>query len=141
MSMKIQFPFLPSGAGRDRPIFMPWLPVELRMGASGEAVRAHGLLDSGAAVSVIPYNLGVRLGANWDQQTTPVRLTGNLAAVEARALLLEGRVTPFPFVELVFAWTRADNTPLLLGQVNFFHHFRVCFHRRQLQFELEQSVE
>jgi len=36
----------------------------------------------------------------------------------------------------VFAWTRAENVPLILGQVNFFMEFDVCFYRSQLAFNL-----
>lgn len=66
---------------------------------------------------MLPYGLGVRLGAVWEAQTTHVTLAGNLAAQEARALLVQARVGEFASVPLVFAWTRAENVPLLLGQV------------------------
>jgi hypothetical protein len=39
-------------------------------------------------------------------------------------------------VRLVVAWTKAAEIPLLLGQVNFFMKFDVCFHRSQLNFEV-----
>jgi len=87
----------------------------------------------------MPYGLGLSLGAIWDSQTTSVMLTGNLAAHEARALLIEASIAEFPPVNLVFAWSRSDRTPLLLGQVNFFHQFDVCFHGARLQFELEPA--
>jgi hypothetical protein len=37
-------------------------------------------------------------------------------------------------VQLVFAWTKAVQVPLILGQVNFFMEFDVCFYRSQLYF-------
>jgi|SRR5438128_10065944 len=113
--------------------------------ADGTAVQgwrtcqAHGLLDSSATVNVLPYALGARLGAVWEAQSTRVTLTGNLAAQEARAVLVQVRVGDFASVPLVFAWTRADSVPLLLGQVNFFEEFDVCFHRARRQFELEPA--
>jgi hypothetical protein len=42
-----------------------------------------------------------------------------------------GRFAP---VQLVFAWTKATEVPLILGQVNFFMEFDVCFYRSQLYF-------
>jgi len=39
----------------------------------------------------------------------------------------------------VFAWTRQDNVPLLLGQVNFFEEFDVSFHRARRHFEIEPA--
>lgn len=136
--MPARFPFLPVATASAESFLMPMLPLALRHGSS-EIATAHGLLDSGAAVNVLPYSLGLRLGAVWEAQTTHVTLTGNLAAHEARALLLAGQVADFPPVRLVFAWTRSEMVPLLLGQVNFFQEFDVCFHRTRLHFELEPA--
>ncbi|WP_244913187.1 hypothetical protein [Phormidesmis priestleyi] len=37
-------------------------------------------------------------------------------------------VGEFEPLQLVFAWTQATNVPLILGQVNFFMEFDVCFY-------------
>jgi hypothetical protein len=37
---------------------------------------------------------------------------------------------------MVFAWTQAKNVPLLLGRINFFQEFDVCFYGSQLVFEI-----
>lgn len=87
-------------------------------------------------VNVLPYQVGVDLGAVWEQQATVLRLTGNLAQFEARALLVSAVVGQFTPVRLAFAWTRATSVPVLLGQVNFFMEFDVCFYRSQLAFEI-----
>lgn len=134
--MAVRFPFTAAASARGDALLMPLLPLELRS-ASGPAVQAQGLLDSGATVSVMPYGVGVALGAAWEEQTTSVTLTGNLAAQEARALLVEARVAGLTPVRLVFAWTRSESVPLLLGQVNFFEEFDVCFHRARRHFEIE----
>jgi len=136
--MPTRFSYLPVASGRGDAALMPLVPLQLRF-KNGEPVEAHGLLDSGATVNVLPYGLGARLGAVWEAQTTRVTLAGNLAAQEARALLVQARVGEFAPVALVFAWTRAENVPLLLGQVNFFEEFDVCFHRSRRQFELEPA--
>jgi len=95
-----------------------------------------GLLDTGATVNVLPYQVGLDLGAVWEQASVPVQLTGNLAQFEARALIVSALVGRFAPVRLVFAWTQATNVPVLLGQVNFFMEFDVCFYRSQLAFEV-----
>src|SRR5262245_61574920 len=82
-----------------------------------------GLLDTAAAVNVLPYRIGQQLGAVWEQQSISVQLSGNLAAQEARALLLSATIGNFAPVRLAFAWTKSDSVPLLLGQVNFFLKF------------------
>src|SRR5437016_7663330 len=117
--MPARFPYLPVTSGRGDPLLMPLMPLELRF-KEGEPVQAHGLLDSGATVNVLPYGLGVRLGAVWEAQTTRVTLAGNLTAQEARALLVQARVSDFAPVPPVLAWTRRASVPRLLGQVNFF---------------------
>ena len=96
-----------------------------------------GLVDSGAAINVLPYDLGLQLGAVWEQQTTTVRLTGNLAATEARGLVVFANVGHFPPVKLAMAWTQARTIPLILGQVNFFLEFDVCFFRSRAVFEVK----
>ena len=72
----------------------------------------------------------------WEEQTTSVILAGNLASVEARGLLVSARIGSFNEVRLVFAWSRSQDAPLLLGRMNFFLEFDVCFYRSQLVFEL-----
>jgi hypothetical protein len=73
---------------------------------------------------------------SWEQQTVAVQLSGNLAASEARALVLTGKVGEFAPVRLAFAWTRSNNVPVILGQVNFFMEFDVRFYRSRLLFEI-----
>ncbi|NJN95735.1 MAG: retroviral-like aspartic protease [Anaerolineales bacterium] len=114
---------------------LPYLPLTLTY--RGQTVEGLGLLDTGATVNVLPYQVGVSLGAVWEAQTTPVRLTGNLAQQEARVLIVSASVSKFSPTRLAFAWTKSDEIPLILGQVNFFIEFEVCFFRSQLAFELK----
>src|SRR5258708_38932056 len=100
--MPVRFPYLPIASGRGDASLMPLVPLGLQF-KDNEIVQTHGLLDSGATVNVLPYTLGVRLGAVWEAQTTRVTLAGNLAAHEARALLVQGRVGDFQLVSLFFA--------------------------------------
>ena len=113
---------------------LPYAPITLIHGQ--EQIAASALVDSGAALNVLPYDMGLQLGAVWEQQTVPVQLSGNLAASEARALLLTGQVADFSPVRLAFAWSESNNVPAILGQVNFFMEFDVCFFRSQLLFEI-----
>jgi len=71
------------------------------------------------------------------KETTPVHLTGNLAKLPARAVIVSGQVESFPPVELAFAWTQSADVPVILGQVNFFMEFDVCFFRSQSVFEVK----
>ena len=91
-------------------------------------------------MNVLPYEVGLQLGAVWDQQTTTVRLTGNLANEPARVLTVLAAVGSRPSARLVFAWTRAGAVPVILGQVNFFMEFDVCFFRSRSLFEVKTKA-
>ena len=112
----------------------PYLPLTLTH--RERSVEAAGLLDTGAMINVLPWQLGLDLGAIWEEQTNTLQLTGNLALFEARVLLIEATVAEFETVRLAFAWTQAETVPLLLGQVNFFMEFNACFYRSQLVFDI-----
>ncbi len=119
--------------------FVPQLTLTL--GYQNSTVEVSALLDTGASVSVLPYSVGIQLGAVWEELTTSVQLAGNLAPVEAKGLVLLARVGTFAPVRLVFAWSRTDNVPLLLGRMNFFLEFDVCFYRSQMVFELRPKSD
>ncbi len=76
--------------------------------------RSPRMLDTGATVNVLPYSVGEQLGTAWERQTTSVELSGNLAACEARVLIVSAIVGGFPAVRLAFAWARTDAVPVLL---------------------------
>jgi hypothetical protein len=116
------------------PDALPKLPLTLTYRNS--SVDVSGLLDTGASVNVLPYTVGIQLGAIWEEQTTSVILAGNLAPVEARGLLVSAQIGSFEPVCLVFAWCLSDDVPLLLGRMNFFLEFDVCFYRADLAFEV-----
>ena len=113
---------------------LPYAPITLQFGE--RELRASALVDSGSTLNVLPYDLGLELGAVWERQTVPVRLGGNLADDEARAVLVIGRIGRFAPVRLAFAWTRNNRVPVILGQTNFFMEFDVWFCRSQLYFEI-----
>ncbi len=45
-------------------------------------------------------------------------------------------VGSFPPAQLAFAWADNDNVPLLLGQMNFFLEFDICFYRSRSVIEV-----
>ena len=118
--------------------FRPYLPISLNY--QNSSVKVSGLLDTGATINVLPYSIGIQLGYIWEAQTTALNLTGNLAQYEAHAIVVEGKIGKFDPVKLVFAWTRNNEVPLILGQVNFFMEFNVCFYRAQLYFEVSPKA-
>lgn len=117
---------------------MPYLPLTLSL--DGQSLNTEGLLDTGASVNVLPYELGLQLGLTWEDETLSVLLAGNLARFEARAVIVEAQVSSFSTIDLAFAWTQAPNVPLILGQANFFFEFDVCFFRARSEFEVRPKA-
>jgi len=129
-----RFPFIEHTNRAGLSSMMPYLPITLTY--REQPVESMALLDTGASVNVLPYEIGLQLGAVWEEQTVPIQLSGNLARMEARGLVLSATVAEFPSVLLAFAWTKSSEAPLILGHTNFFAEFDVCFYRADLAFEL-----
>ena len=129
------YPFLPTNSAAGPLGLMPLLPLRLEL--PPKAIAVLGLLDTASAVNVLPYDIGLQLGAVWAQQSTSVQLTGNLASTPARGLVVSAVVGQFPPVRLAFAWAQVNTIPLILGQVNFFAEFDAYFSRTSLVFEVK----
>jgi hypothetical protein len=121
-----EFPFVVRDPALGAASLAPMIPITLK---AAQTVVVSALLDTGATVNVLPYGIGAQLGFLWDQQTTSVQLSGNLAAVEARVVIVAAALAQFAPVRLAFAWAKEDSIPVILGQVNFFMEFDVCFFR------------
>jgi hypothetical protein len=137
MSDAIQFPYQTVTNQRGEQLHRPMLPLQLTR--NGESVRTLRLLNSGADVNVLPYQIGLDIGLDWNGQRTALTLSGNLANYDARGVLLDATIEGFAPVRLAFAWTQAETVPLILGQVNFFLEFSICFYRSEGRLELRLS--
>jgi hypothetical protein len=134
MSAPIRFDFIKKSNTLGEISYVPYLPLSLAAGDS--LLSLSGLLDTGASVNVLPYEIGLQLKLDWDECDISVILAGNLARFPAKGVILEAIVAGFPPVLLAFAWTQARNIPLILGRINFFQEFDVCFFGSQLVFEV-----
>jgi Aspartyl protease len=139
MSNPEQFPYINPSTNMGEAGFRPYLPIILTNQQS--SLSASALLDTGASVNVLPYSIGLELGYVWERQTTTINLTGNLANYESRIIVVSASVGKFDLVDLVFAWTQSTQVPLLLGQINFFMEFDVCFYRSQLYFAVSPKSQ
>ena len=118
---------------------LPRMPLVLRYGK--QVINAVGLVDSGATINVLPYELGIQLAAVWDDQKATIRLAGNLGDIVAQPFFLMAEIGDFAPVRLAFAWSLRNDVPLILGQMNFFMEFDVCFYRSQLEFEIKPKSQ
>ena len=99
-------------------------------------MEAVSLVDSGATVNVLPYELGLQLGGIWDDRRAIIQLAGNLSSQPAMPFSAISQIGEFAPTELVFAWVRNQNVPPILGQTNFFLEFDICFYRSNSEFEV-----
>jgi hypothetical protein len=127
MPSTIEFPFSDDEA-------LPTIPITLNHASF--SVPTNALLDSGSTVNLLPYDIGLQLGAVWEEQTVRLPLAGNLTMVEARGLFVHVQIGNLQLVRLAFAWAQASQVPLILGQTNFFREFDVCFQRSRRTIEI-----
>jgi hypothetical protein len=131
----MRFQYSTSDPAQDEFDSLPRIPLTLRY--NNQQFDVVGLVDSGSTVSVLPHDIGLQLGARWDDRKANLRLAGNLGKSPAMPLSIMATVGDFTPVQLVFAWVKIANAPLILGQTNFFMEFDVHFYRSRLEFEIE----
>jgi len=129
----MRFKYSTTDPSQDEFDALPRLPLVLRL--HRQSVEVVGLVDSAATVNVLPYEVGIRLGAIWDDRKATIRLAGSPGNINAMPLFVTAQVGEVS-VRLAFAWARSNNVPLILGQTNFFMEFDVCFYRSKLEFEV-----
>jgi len=112
--------------------------VEIALYHGGHEVTISALVDSGAAMSVLPYDTGLELGLVWEDQTVPVDVGGVLKNTPAYGVLVRGELFTLPPVALVFAWIHrtSDEIRTILGNMNFFQHYRITFEAYNDTFEI-----
>ena len=117
----------------------PMLPVQLQV--KTEIINDVALLDSGAEISVLPYDIGLRLGLDWNSSPMGSGLAGRIRPENSRLVLVDLIVEPFkPFLN-VFLWVNTNEVRLIVGQANFLAHFDVLLSARKQEFTLYETGE
>ena len=76
MTLRKRFNFAEKFNSAGETSLVPYLALNL---SSQDAyISTSGLLDTGASVNVLPYEIGIELGLNWNDHNTSVTLAGNL---------------------------------------------------------------
>jgi len=112
--------------------------VDLQLSRNDRRISVSALIDSGCALNILPFDVGLELGFTWEKQTFPPDVTGVLKGTQAYAVLVQAALAPFPSLDLAFAWVSMPSTDVrvLLGQVNFFKEYNVYFYGHQHAFEI-----
>ncbi len=64
MSKSKRFPYVLTNQAFLPDEALPFLP--LKLSRENETVEALGLIDSGATINVLPYQVGLKLGSVWE---------------------------------------------------------------------------
>jgi len=112
--------------------------IQMSLYHAAHEISVEALVDSGSMASVLPYDLGVKLGLNWEEQTVPVNLGGAYHGIPAYGVLVRGELPPFPPMALAFAWIQKASAEIrtIVGHINFFQFFEVRFRSWEHAFEL-----
>ena len=112
--------------------------VDITFSSKTHSLTKSALVDSGSTINVLPYEDGLDLGLSWEEQKVPLKDEGFLQVMPVYAVLLKAQLATFPPVQLAFAWAQKsrDNIRLILGQTNFFEHFKITFQGREKTFSI-----
>lgn len=134
MTAPVVVPMVPRPRGQGPGDLVAVLPFRIDRGSI--SANLNGIVDSGATFSVLPYDIGLRFGLDWNAQPTQV-LIGGALRLPAKLVLFDGTVGPFPMVPLMFAWVQVNTVPVLLGMTNFLIEFDVCLFRMKREFHVQ----
>ena len=90
MSNPAIFPYVPMAPTLGSADLMPMVPIELEL--NSKAIRALALVDWESAVNVIPYQMGLHLGGNWNQFPGSIPLGGILSNYPAKPLMIKSAI-------------------------------------------------
>ena len=139
MADSLSFPYILEPEAIDDQVARPFIPVIISF--HGKAIDTMALLDSGADISILPYEMGKAVGADWSRQPALWHLEGFGGEFETKKLVADLVIGAWRPLRIIFGWTRSNDVPLFLGQLNFFHLVEICFYRSRdlVQLSLAQT--
>jgi hypothetical protein len=120
-------------------VAFPMLPMQLQ--SKDQAFEEIALVDSGAEMSVLPYDMGLRLGLDWEKAQMGTGLAGRVKPEDSRFVFIDLSVESFKPFKNIFLWVKMNNMRLIVGQANFLAHFDVLLSARKQEFTLYEVEE
>jgi hypothetical protein len=117
----------------------PMLPIQLH--SKSRVVNKVALVDSGAGMSVLPFDVGNELNLEWDKLAIGSGLGNQIKPEDSRFVFLDLIVEPFKPFKNLFLWVNTNDIRLVLGQANFLAHFDVLLCARKQEFTLYEVGE
>jgi hypothetical protein len=117
----------------------PMLPLQLQ--SKNKTANETALVDSGAGMSVLPFEIGERLGLDWDNALVGSGLGKIVKPEDSRFVFLDVFIEPFLPFKNIFLWVKTNEVRLIVGQANFLAHFDVLLSARKQEFTLFEAGE
>lgn len=120
-------------------VAFPMLPVKLQ--SKNQTLDEVALIDSGAEMSILPYDMGLSLSLNWEKAQMGTGLAGRVKPEDSRFVFIDLSVESFKPFKNIFLWVKMNNMRLIVGQANFLAHFDVLLSARKQEFTLHEIEE
>ncbi|MBI4129803.1 retroviral-like aspartic protease [Candidatus Roizmanbacteria bacterium] len=120
-------------------VYKPWIKVHLGYKKSHKitSIPIVALIDSGADVCFCSEDIGIWLGISLNKRSQYTFTTANktkfTAIKETITLYVCNQQYQCPFY---FSGTLPLETPIILGQLGFFDHFKIIFNLQYREFEV-----
>ncbi|MBI3366117.1 retroviral-like aspartic protease [Candidatus Roizmanbacteria bacterium] len=136
--MVIPYTLLPNKEGK--PIHLPLIKVTLNYRKTHKItpVPISALIDSGADVCFCNETIGAWLGIKFNNIKEKTFTTANRTTFKAKSEMITLDVSGKSYeCRFFFTDTLPQHTPIILGQLGFFDHFKIVFDYRENQIELK----
>ncbi len=112
------------------PVGFVLVPVaRIRLTYDGRTAELEMTIDSGADLTMIPFQVGLVLGMKPGRSAVR-RLSGVAGGIPYILRVVRLGIGPFNIKSRV-AWAQLDDVPILLGRADVFNRFRITFDERR----------
>jgi hypothetical protein len=123
----IEFPFKPIETEQLGVIFRPVATVNLK-GPENE-VPTEMIVDSGADISIIPFELGSYLGLQIEKNEDVKSLGGIAGGIPVVYRHIKMEIDEL-VISAKIAWSLIEDVPAILGRLNIFDEFDIEFKQK-----------
>lgn len=120
-------------------VYKPWIPVLVGYKKTHKVTTAKitALIDSGADVCFCLKDIGVWLGISFKGKKQVVFKTANKSPLETVKEVVTLYVTGVQYnCPFYFSDQLPHETPIILGQLGFFDHFKITFDVKNKEIEI-----
>jgi hypothetical protein len=118
-------------------VFEPIIPVAIA-NADGVGLMLYPYLDSGADITVLPYQFGAQLGLT-PSSGKRIEFSGEGGGtVPLIVCIARLRIGKNDVIPVRVGWAQTDDASLLLGRLDVFDHFTFEFNHAQKEIRVKQ---